>query len=105
MPIVDGTEGSADDKPRVEVEDRGEIQLAAPANHELRRVADPPPVGTRRLELPIEHIRRDRLIIVVERKRLRARAWRPSSRIRRAMRFSPTCSPSSRRSFQIRGRP
>jgi hypothetical protein len=42
MAIVDGGEHPADDKARIQVEDGNQIQLGAPTDHELRRVADPP---------------------------------------------------------------
>jgi hypothetical protein len=38
--IVDGTEGPADDEPREQVHDGGQIELAALADHELRGVAE-----------------------------------------------------------------
>ena len=39
-----GADRPADDEPRVQIEDRGEVQLAALADHELGGVADPAPV-------------------------------------------------------------
>ena len=48
VPIIDRADGPADDEPRVQVEDRGQIQLAALADHELGRVADPSLIRRRR---------------------------------------------------------
>ena len=72
-------------KREIQVEDRRQIQLGAAPNHELGRVADPALIRPRRRELPREHIGGDRLIVLAHgrgRNRLRARARRPSSRIR-----------------------
>ena len=41
VPIVDRADGPADDEPREQIEDRREVELAAAADDELRRVADP----------------------------------------------------------------
>ncbi len=41
MAIVDSTDGPADHQARVEIEQRRQVELAAAADHELRRVADP----------------------------------------------------------------
>ena len=68
MSIVDRADGPADDEPREQVEDRRQIQLPALANHELRRVADPAPIRRVGRELPVEQIRRDRLIVIAHRR-------------------------------------
>jgi hypothetical protein len=45
MPVVGGTHGPADDEAGVQVEDRGEMELAATGDGELRSVADPTLIG------------------------------------------------------------
>jgi hypothetical protein len=40
-PVIDRTDRPADDEPRVQVENRGQIQLGVLADPELRGVADP----------------------------------------------------------------
>ena len=77
MPIVHGADGPADDEPREQIEDRREVQLAALADHELRRVADPALIRRRGRELPIQQIGGDRLIVVAHR-----RAFEPLARPR-----------------------
>src|SRR5215203_6477711 len=106
--IVYRAQCPADDEARVEIEDRREIQLGVAADHELRGIANPALIRPLGGELSIKHIGATGWscsLIVVDRKRLRARARSPSSRINRPTRFSLTRSPASCRSFQTRGRP
>ena len=56
--------GPADHQARVEIEQRRQGELAAAADHELRRVADPALVRRLGPKVLAEHIRRDRLIVV-----------------------------------------
>ena len=70
MPIIHGADRPADDEPRVQVQDRREIQLVAAADDELRRVADPPLIRRGGRELPIEQIGRDRLVVIAHRREL-----------------------------------
>ena len=70
MAVVDGADGPAHDKPRVEIQDGGEIQLAAAADDELCRVADPPLIGRGRLELTIEQIGSHGLVVIAHRRAL-----------------------------------
>src|SRR5712692_4158950 len=62
--IVRRADGPPDDKPGEQVENGGKIQLAALADDELRRVADPALVHCRRRELPIEQIRGHGLVMI-----------------------------------------
>ena len=68
MAIVDGTDGPADQEPRVEIENRREIELPTAADHELGRVADPALVRCGGDEVLREHIRRDRQIVIAHRR-------------------------------------
>ena len=70
MPVIDRTDGPADDEAGEQIEDRRQIQLAALADHELGRVADPAPIRRVGRELPIEQIRRDRLVVIAHRRAL-----------------------------------
>ena len=64
MPVVDRADRPPDDEPREEIEDGGQVQLAALADLALRRVADPTLIGGLGRELPIEEIGRDRPIVI-----------------------------------------
>ena len=64
MAIIDRTDGPADDKPSVEVEHGGEIQLPTAPDDKLGRVADPPLVGRRRDKLLPEEIRGNGLVVI-----------------------------------------
>jgi hypothetical protein len=45
VPVIDRADRPADDETRVEIQDVGEIQLTALADHELGGVADPSLIG------------------------------------------------------------
>ena len=64
MAIVDGTDGPADEEPRVEVEDRRQVERTTAANDELGRVANPALVRRLGHKVLAKHIRRDGLIMV-----------------------------------------
>ena len=68
--IIDGADGPTHDEPREQIQDGREVQLAAAADDELRRVTDPSLIGTGRLEATVEQIRRHRLIVVAHRRGL-----------------------------------
>jgi hypothetical protein len=68
MPVVDGADGPSGDVAREQIEDHRQRQLAALANNELGRVADPPVIRRFRGELPLEQIRRDRLVVIAHRR-------------------------------------
>ena len=72
MPVVDRADRPADDEPREQVEDRRQIQLAALADDELGGVADPAPIRRVGRELPVEQIRRDRLVVIAHRRAFEA---------------------------------
>ena len=72
VPIVDRADRPADDEPREQIEDRRQIQLAALADDELGRVADPALIRRVGRELPVEQIRRDRLVVIAHRRALEA---------------------------------
>jgi hypothetical protein len=78
-PVIDGTDGPSHDEPREEVEDGREIELAAAADHKLRRVADPSLIRSRRLEPTIQEIGGHRLIVIAHRGALEPR---PSPRLK-----------------------
>jgi len=61
--IVDRTDRPADHEPGVQVEYRGEIEPAAFADHELRRVADPALIGGGRRELAVQDVGRDEVLV------------------------------------------
>ena len=67
MAIVDGAHGPADRKPREQVEDDGEIELAARADDKLGRVPDPALIRCGGVELPVEEIRGHRLGVIAHR--------------------------------------
>ena len=62
------------DEPREQIQDRRQIELAAAADDELRRVADPPLIRRGRREVAIEQIGCDRLIVIAHRRHLVALA-------------------------------
>ena len=64
MPVVDGTDGPADDEPRVEVENRRQVEPAAAPDDELGGVTDPPLVRRGRDKLLPEQIRSDGLVVI-----------------------------------------
>ena len=61
MSIIHGTDGPADDEARIQVENGRQIELAAAADDELRRIADPALIGRLRCESTVEQIGRDRV--------------------------------------------
>ena len=65
--IVDGAHGPADHKPREQVEDDGEIELAARADDKLGRVPDPALIRRGGFKLPVEEIRGHRLVVFAHR--------------------------------------
>ena len=67
MPVVDGTDGPADEKAREEVEHGRQVEFSATPNHELRRIGDPPLVGRFGDKVLRQHVGRDRLIVVAHR--------------------------------------
>ena len=67
MSVVDRADGPPHDEPREQIEDGGEIELAAAPDDELGRVADPPLIRRRCGKLPIEQIGGDRLVVVAHR--------------------------------------
>ena len=85
------TDRPADHKARVEVENRGKIELPAAADHELRRITD----GGRGHEVLTEDIRRDglRSLSVVRLNRRRTRAASPSACFSRITRLRLTWCP------------
>jgi hypothetical protein len=72
MSVVDGADRPADDKSREEIEDRRQIQLAAVADDQLRRVADPPLIRPLGGELAIQDIVGHRLIGIADRRQFEA---------------------------------
>jgi hypothetical protein len=66
--IIRRAHGPADDKTREQIQNGGQIQLAAAADHELRRVADPALIECRRRKLAVEQIGRDGLIVIAHRR-------------------------------------
>src|SRR5262249_49567516 len=58
----------ADDKARVQIQNRREIEFAAGADQELRRVAHPALIRPLGAELPRQHIGGDRLIVLAHRR-------------------------------------
>jgi hypothetical protein len=60
VPVIDCTDRPPDDDAREEVQDGGQIQLAALADLELGGVADPALIGGLGRELPVEEVGRDR---------------------------------------------
>lgn len=64
VPVVHRADRPADDEARVEVKDRGQIELAALADHELGGVAHPPLIRRLCCELSIEQIVGDRQVVV-----------------------------------------
>ena len=68
MSIVHGANGPAHDKPREQVEDRREIELAAGPDDKLRRVTDLALIRARCLERLPQEIVRNRLIVIADRR-------------------------------------
>ena len=68
MPVVDGTDGPADEEPREEVEHRREIELPAAADPELCGVCHPPLIRRVGDKLLAEHVRGNRLIVLTHRR-------------------------------------
>ena len=68
MPIVDGADRPANEEARVEVEQGRQVELTAAPDHTLRRVRDPALVGCVGDEIPVEHVRRDRLVMRAHRR-------------------------------------
>jgi hypothetical protein len=62
VPVIDRADRPADDETRVEIQDVGEIQLTALADHELGGVADPSLIRRGCRELAVR-IRRDRQVV------------------------------------------
>jgi hypothetical protein len=72
--IIDRAHGPPHEETRVQVENRGQIKLAALADDELGGVPDPALIRRLGGELPVEQIRRHRLIVVAHRRALEALA-------------------------------
>lgn len=72
--IVDGADGPTHDEPREKIQNCREVELPTAADHHLRRVADPSLVRGFGHELPIQKVRRDRLIVVAHRSDLESLA-------------------------------
>ena len=68
MAVVDGTDCPADEIPRVEVEDRRQVEPSAPSNDELGRIADPPLVRGGSDEVLSEEVGSDRLVMIAHRR-------------------------------------
>src|SRR5262245_52071585 len=68
MAIVHSTQGPADDEPRVQIHDGGQIEPSATADHELRGVADPALLRTRGRKLARQDVAGDRLILLTHRR-------------------------------------
>jgi len=68
VPIVDRAHRPTDDEPRVQVDDRGEVELAG-SGQQFGGVAHPALVRRGGGEVAIEHIGRDRLAVVAHRRR------------------------------------
>src|ERR687895_676856 len=64
VPVIDRAHGPAHDEPRVQVEDRRQVQLATLADDELGGVADPALIRRVCRELTVEEIARHRLIVI-----------------------------------------
>jgi hypothetical protein len=56
VPVIDGADRPPNDESGEEVENGGQIQLAALADLELGRVADPPLIRALGGELPVEEL-------------------------------------------------
>ena len=69
MPVVDGTDRPPHDESRMEIQDGRQIQLGAAPDHELGGVTHPALIRAGGRELPIEDIRRDRLIVIAHGRR------------------------------------
>jgi hypothetical protein len=67
--IVDGAERPAHDERGIEIEDSGEMELRAAADHELGRVAHTPLIRPLGVELTRQHIGGDGLIVLADRRR------------------------------------
>jgi hypothetical protein len=74
MPVVHGADGPPHDEPREQIQYRREVELAAAADDELGRVADPPLIRRVRLKLPVQEIGGDRLVVITHRRALVALA-------------------------------
>jgi hypothetical protein len=70
--IIDGADRPADHEPGIQIENRRQIQLGVLANDELGRVADPALIRTRRNEVAIEYVGRDRVVVIAVRRVLEA---------------------------------
>jgi len=70
VPIIDRADRPADHEPREQIQNHREIELAAAADHELRRVADPTPIGGRGMKLLVQEVGRHRLVAIAHRGRL-----------------------------------
>src|SRR5262245_18783437 len=70
VPIVHRAERPAHDETGVQIQDRGQVQLAAAGDHKLRRVPDPELIRNSRLEALPQEIARHRLVVVTHRRGL-----------------------------------
>ena len=68
MPVVDGTQGPADEEPGVEIEDRRQVACAAATDHDLRRVSHPPLIRRVGDKLLRKHVGGDRLVVLAHRR-------------------------------------
>jgi hypothetical protein len=66
--IIDAAHRPADDEPREQIENRRQVQFAALADHEFGGVADPALIRRVGRELPVEDIRRHRVVVIAHRR-------------------------------------
>src|SRR5712692_7085546 len=74
VPVVDGADRPAHDESREQVKNRGQVELAAGPDQQLRRVAYPALVGRLRLELSVQKVGCDRLIVIAQGRQLESLA-------------------------------
>ena len=74
MAVVHGADGPPHDESREQIQDRREVELAAAADDELGRVADPPLIRRVRLKPTVQQIGRDGLVVITHGRVLEALA-------------------------------
>src|SRR2546425_6537208 len=74
VPVVDGTDRPAHDESREQVKNRGQVELAAGPDQQLRRVTYPTLVGRLRLELAVQEVCSDRLVVFAQGRHLESLA-------------------------------
>src|SRR5712692_9679489 len=74
VPVVDGADRPAHDEAREQVKNRGQVELAAGPDQQLRRVAYPTLVGRLRLELAVQEVCSDRLVVLAQGRHLESLA-------------------------------